>query len=65
MTNRCINNLRLIDTAESQWALDHNKKTGAVPTVDDLLPYLKDHRMPECPDGGVYTLHPVGSEPTC
>jgi len=61
----CINNLRLIDRAKQQWALQHQKRAGALLTAADLLPYLKSNAVPVCPAGGVYTLNPVGIAPIC
>jgi hypothetical protein len=61
----CINNLRLIDDAKQQWAVDLGKPHDALPTVKDLLPYFKDTGFPECPDGGTYTLNAVDQVPTC
>ncbi len=63
--NTCINNLRQLDAAKQQWALDNNKTSDAVPKAQDLLPYLKDGIFPVCPDGGNYTLNAVGELPTC
>jgi chromosome segregation ATPase len=63
--NACINNLRLLDAAKQQWALDKNKAAEAVPTSQELLPYLKDGIFPVCPDGGVYSLNAVGEIPAC
>jgi len=63
--NACINNLRMIDAAKNQWALENNKKVGDTPTENDLLPYFKNHQMPQCPAGGIYTIGAVGSNPTC
>ncbi|HEY2328899.1 MAG TPA: hypothetical protein VGI63_03690 [Verrucomicrobiae bacterium] len=63
--NACINNLRLIDGAKQQWALEKNKATDAVPAEKDLLPYLKDGIFPVCPDGGVYSINSVEAIPTC
>lgn len=64
--NACINNLRQLDTAKQQWALDKEKTADAVPTAQDLLPYLnKDEIFPVCPDGGNYTLNAVGELPAC
>jgi chromosome segregation ATPase len=63
--NACINNLRQIDAAKQQWALDKEKTADAVPTAQDLLPYLKDGIFPVCPDGGNYTINAVGELPTC
>jgi len=63
--NTCINNLRLIDGAKQQWALEKNASGDAVPTARDLLPYLKDGIFPACPDGGSYTINMVDAIPTC
>jgi chromosome segregation ATPase len=63
--NACINNLRLLDAAKQQWALDKNKAAEAVPTSQELLPYLKDGIFPVCPEGGVYSLNAVGEIPAC
>jgi len=61
----CINNLRLIDGAKAQWALEKQKPKGALLTVADLAPYLKTNALPICPAGGVYTINPVGYAPLC
>jgi len=63
--NACINNLRQIDGAKQQWALEKNKTGDAVPTAQDLLPYLKDGVFPACPDGGTYSINSVDAVPTC
>lgn len=61
----CIANLKLIDAAKLQWAIENNKSDDAIPTAQDLLPYLKGGVFPVCPSGGVYTINPVGEAPTC
>ena len=63
--NTCINNLRMIDAAKQQWALEHNKAADAVPTPPEIAPYLPNRQMPECPGGGRYTINAVGARPTC
>ena len=63
--NTFINNLRQIDAAKQQWALENNKTASAVPTAQDLLPYLGDGLFPVCPSGGVYTINAVGVPPAC
>jgi hypothetical protein len=63
--NTCINNLRMIDGAKQQWALENDKSLEAVPKQKDLLPYLKDGVFPTCPDGGTYSINNVDSLPTC
>jgi hypothetical protein len=65
MMNACINNLRLIDAAKNQWALEGSKKPGDVPTAQDLKPYLKNGTLPVCPSGGIYTIGAVSNVPTC
>jgi competence protein ComGC len=64
-TNACINNLRMIDAAKQQWALENNKKSTDIPTQSDLAHYLKNGQFPTCPKGGIYTIGPVGEAPTC
>jgi hypothetical protein len=63
--NACINNLRQIDGAKEQWALEHNKKKGAAVTEADIAEYIKGNRLPVCPQGGHYTLGKTGEIPTC
>lgn len=63
--NACINNLRQIDAAKQQWALENNKTADSVPAAQDLLPYFKDQAFPACPSGGIYTIGAVGVPPTC
>lgn len=61
----CIANLKLLDAAKLQWALEKNKPEDAIPTTEDLMPYFKDGLVPVCPSGGVYTMNAVGQAPTC
>jgi hypothetical protein len=61
--NACINNLRQIDAAKNEWALEKGKTTSDIPTREDLLPYLS--KWPVCPAGGTYTIGPVSVKPTC
>ena len=66
--NACINNLRQIDAAKQQWALEKNKKPEAVPTEQDIAPYIKleaTGSLPKCPSGGTYSLNAVGELPSC
>jgi hypothetical protein len=64
--DECINNLRLIDSAKQQWALEHNKGGKDTPTMEDLKPFLGPSAPAlSCPDGGVYTIGMVGEKPTC
>jgi len=38
--NACINNLRQIDSAKQQWALETKAAAGATPVATDIQPYL-------------------------
>ena len=60
----CINNLRQMDAAKQQWALEHNKPVGTIPNLPELQPYLPQG-IPVCPAGGTYTWNTVGTPPTC
>src|SRR5947209_4254797 len=66
--NACINNLRQIDGAIQQWALE-NKKGPADPVAfTDISSYLKNSVI--CPAGGTtfansYSIDNVGNKPTC
>jgi hypothetical protein len=64
----CINNLRIIVSAKSEWAFENGKTTNDVPTWNDLRPYLPEtwsNGIPVCPDGGRYTIGRIGRPPTC
>jgi septal ring factor EnvC (AmiA/AmiB activator) len=61
----CINNLRLIDRAKQTWALEQNKTPDAVPTPQELIPYLGNQFFPQCPGGGTYSINAVSNRPTC
>ena len=63
--NACLNNLRQIDAAKQQWALEKGKTVEAIPAPQDLAPYLPGNTLPVCPSGGAYTLNAVGQLPTC
>ena len=70
--NACINNMRQIDAAVNEFALEQGKVTGATaPSLtSDLTPYIKlnaNSAIPECPAGGSYTVGTIGATPqvTC
>jgi type II secretory pathway pseudopilin PulG len=63
--NACINNLRQIDGAKQQWALENKKPESATPQKSDLMMYFKNDKFPVCPAGGNYTINSVDSKPTC
>jgi hypothetical protein len=67
--NACINNLRQIDAAANEFALEHSKTNGdAINYPEDLTPYFKftkDGKILPCPSGGNYSIKKVGELPTC
>src|ERR1700691_5478714 len=62
--NACINNLRQIDAAANEMALERGKTTGQpISYPGDLTPYIKLNSagsIPPCPAGGTYTDATVG-----
>ena len=63
--NGCINNLRQIDGAINEWALEQGRTNGTIVTEDDIKPYIKLDALgniPKCPDGGIYTYGEVGAK---
>lgn len=63
--NACINNLRLIDGAKQQWALEYKKTADDVPTPNDLMLYITNKQLPVCPGGGSYIFGAVKDAPQC
>ena len=66
--NACINNLRQIDGAVQQWALETKASATTKVVASDILPYLKSAVV--CPAGGTlfsdsYTIDDVATKPTC
>ena len=65
-TKSCIANLKQIDSAKEQWAMDNNKTSAATPAAGDLYgaaAYVKT--PPVCASGGAYTIGAVSTNPTC
>jgi hypothetical protein len=64
--NLCINNLRQIDGAIQQCALENKLTTNDTVTAEQLQPYLKNiQEVLRCPSGGTYTFGPVIQLPSC
>jgi prepilin-type N-terminal cleavage/methylation domain-containing protein len=63
----CINNLRQIETAVQQVAIEKGLHVGDDVTYpDDITPYIKLNKVgsiPPCPAGGDYSLKKVGEIP--
>ena len=66
--NACINNLRQIDGAKQQWALENNQTGSAACTSANIVPYMgrgTTGTMPICPAGGTYTIGNIATIPSC
>jgi len=62
--NACINNLRQIDGAKEQWALEQKKNQSDAISQTEVDGYIKGG-TPICPASGSYTYGNVGVTPTC
>ena len=72
--NACINNLRQIDGAKQQWALENKVSATASPADSEIQPYMgrgSAGTLPSCPaDSGrtfatSYTVNTVQVQPAC
>jgi prepilin-type N-terminal cleavage/methylation domain-containing protein len=74
--NACINNLRLIDSAGQQWALEQHQGSAAEPAATALQPYLghgSAGELPTCPADSTttpnftssYTVVNISVKPQC
>lgn len=64
----CASNLRQMETAKEQWAMDTKASATATPTAANLVDeYMKGtaDTLPECPSNGTYTLGNMSTRPTC
>jgi prepilin-type N-terminal cleavage/methylation domain-containing protein len=66
----CINNLRIMDAAKEQaameqkWASGDPVATGSAAETN-VLAYVKGNAVPSCPASGTYTWGAIGALPTC
>ncbi len=69
--NTCINNLRLVDGAIQQWALENGKNSSDNVVLTSLTTYLGRggtgdvNGSVKCPSGGTYAATTVNAKPTC
>ena len=62
----CIANLKQIESAKEQWAMDTKAAPTATPAKTDLYgntAYVKVE--PTCPSAGAYTIGDMNTRPTC
>jgi competence protein ComGC len=66
--NACIANLKQIDGATQQWALENKKVAASTYSLSDpqVLGYLRGNQLPVCPAGGTYAAgRNVADSPRC
>src|SRR5437764_884690 len=67
-TKSCIANLKQIEAAKQQWAMDNKKNSTDSPAFTDLRGsgnYISGTSDPACPSGGTYTIGNVDTLATC
>ena len=72
--NACINNLRQLDGAKQQWALENRASATATPADSNIQPYLgrgSNGTLPDCPADSQHTfdtsynIQNLSTAPTC
>jgi prepilin-type N-terminal cleavage/methylation domain-containing protein len=64
--NACINNLRQIEGAKEQWALEKRKAQGVTAVTAEVMEYIKNpSSSTNCPSGGTVTYGVIGTNCTC
>ena len=71
--SECIDNLRMIDAAQQQWALETGATGTSVPVASNIQPYLGrgNGELPVCPADPAqsfatsYALNNCQTSPTC
>jgi len=62
----CLNNLRLIDAAKEAAALEGNLADSEEAPPEVVSAFMAGGlETLACPDGGTYTLNPIGQAPSC
>jgi len=62
----CVANLKQIESAKEQWAMDTKASTTATPGTGDLYgtdAYIRT--TPGCPSNGSYTIGAMNARPSC
>jgi hypothetical protein len=62
---QCRRNLRQINGAMQLCAVENRLTTNSVFTSEQILPYFRDQRIPNCPSDGTYTFGSLTNDPTC
>jgi prepilin-type N-terminal cleavage/methylation domain-containing protein len=64
----CLGNMKQVESAKEQWAMDNKKASGDTVTSADIAihfhpSYIKTY--PSCPAGGTYTIGVIGTNISC
>jgi prepilin-type N-terminal cleavage/methylation domain-containing protein len=60
----CLQNMRQIDNAKDQHAMENRLADGTACVMGDLVPGFM-RNTPTCPTGGIYTVGVIGTKATC
>jgi len=64
--NACIANLKQIEGAKANWAMENKKNNTDTPATTDLYgASLYIRTEPTCPGGGTYTINQIDTPPAC
>jgi len=61
----CVNQMRQLEVAKQQWALERGRTPDSQPSPQELTTYLPNRQMPVCPAGGQYTFGTVSNPVAC
>lgn len=63
--HNCVYNMRQMDNAKEQWAIDTGATNGAPVLMEDIARYLPNKQSPGCPAGGTYKIGVVEEPTSC
>jgi hypothetical protein len=66
--NSCASNLRQIDGAKEQWAVEKKISSGTPidqQKLQEINVYIRNQTTPLCPGGGTYLYNAIDQEPKC
>ena len=61
----CVKNLRELDKAMRVWQLNEGMPQNSPVTLAEILPYLADGALPDCPSEGQYIVPGLTNPPAC
>ena len=62
----CISNMKQLETAKEQWAMENKKAVGDTCLLSDIVGAGRNiTRTPTCPAGGTYSVNVVGTKCSC